>query len=51
MDIKSLEELRQVDERTLRFAPLGLALGGKMRPEDAALYQQRSSATPDWHRW
>jgi hypothetical protein len=40
VDIKSLEELRQVDERTLRFAPLGLVLGGTMRPEDAALYQQ-----------
>ncbi len=40
MDIKSLQELRQVDERTLGFAPLGLLSGGQMRPEDAALFQQ-----------
>lgn len=42
MDIKSLEELRQADERTLRFAPLGLALGGMLRPEDAAVFQQET---------
>ncbi len=40
MEIRSLEELRRVDERTPRFAPLGLATGGKLRPEDAAVYQQ-----------
>jgi hypothetical protein len=40
VDIKSLEELRQPDQRTLRFAPLGLAMGGTMRPEDAAVFQQ-----------
>lgn len=40
MDIRSLEELRQADERTLRFTSLGLATGGKLRPEDAALFQQ-----------
>jgi hypothetical protein len=38
MDIKSLEELRRPDDRTLHFAPLGL--GGKMRAEDAAVFQQ-----------
>lgn len=40
MDIKSLEELRQADERTLRFAPMGLLTGAMMRPEDAAMFQQ-----------
>jgi hypothetical protein len=40
VDIKSLEELRQPDQRTLRFAPLGLAMGGTMHPEDAAVFQQ-----------
>ncbi len=40
MDIKSLEELREGDERTQRFAPLGLATGGLLRPEDAAVFQQ-----------
>ncbi len=39
MDIKSLDELREPDERTLRFQPLGL--GGRMRPEDAAVFQQQ----------
>ena len=41
MEIRSLEELREPDERTLRFAPLGLAMDGTMRPEDAALFQQQ----------
>jgi len=40
MDIKSLEELRQADERTLRFISLGFSTGGMLRPEDAAVYQQ-----------
>ena len=40
MDIRSLEELRQADEQTLRFTSLGLATGGKLRPEDAAVFQQ-----------
>jgi hypothetical protein len=40
VEIKSLDELRQVDERTLAFAPLEMALSGQMRPEDAVLYQQ-----------
>jgi hypothetical protein len=38
--IRSLGELREPDERTLRFAPLGLTMGGMMRPEDAAVLQQ-----------
>jgi hypothetical protein len=42
MDIRSLEKLRQVDERTFRFTSLGLATGGKLRPEDAALHQQEA---------
>ncbi|MHB1430805.1 MAG: hypothetical protein ACYCVZ_01635 [Streptosporangiaceae bacterium] len=36
--IKTLDELREADERTLAFGPYGL--GGRMRPEDAAEYQQ-----------
>jgi hypothetical protein len=40
--IRSLDELRQADERTLRFTPLGFDTGGMLRPEDAALYQQES---------
>jgi hypothetical protein len=39
MDIKSLDELREPDERTLKFQPLGL--GGRMRPKDAAVFQQQ----------
>ncbi len=38
MIIKSLDELRQVDERTLIFTPMGL---GRMRPEDSAEFQQQ----------
>jgi len=38
MEIKSLEKLRQPDDRTLHFTPLGL--GGKMRAEDAAVFQK-----------
>lgn len=40
MDIRSLEELRQADEMTLRFTSLGFATSGMLRPEDAAVYQQ-----------
>lgn len=38
MEIKSLDELQAVDERTLSFTPLGL---GRMLPEDSADFQQR----------
>ncbi len=41
MIIKSLEELRQVDERTLHFTPMGLGIGVQMRPEDSAEFQQQ----------
>ncbi|MEV6825667.1 hypothetical protein [Amycolatopsis sp. NPDC051102] len=41
MNIKKLDELRQVDDRTLRFTPMGLGLGVQMRPEDAAEFQQQ----------
>ncbi|HET9899220.1 MAG TPA: hypothetical protein VFQ44_30210 [Streptosporangiaceae bacterium] len=40
MDIKSLGELREADERTLRFGPMGLETGRMLQPEFAALYQQ-----------
>jgi hypothetical protein len=38
VEIRSLEELRQPDERALVFSPLGL--GGRLRPEDAAVFRQ-----------
>ncbi|MGN9912645.1 hypothetical protein ACTMTJ_34425 [Phytohabitans sp. LJ34] len=41
MDIKSLDELRQVDQRTLHFTPMGLGVGVQMRPDDAAQFQQQ----------
>jgi hypothetical protein len=40
--IRSLDELRQADERTLRFTSLGFDTGGMLRPEDATIYQQES---------
>jgi len=39
MIIKSLSELQEADERTLPFNPLGL--GGRMRPEHSAEFQQQ----------
>ena len=42
MKIKSLDELRDADERTLRFTSFGFDTGGMLHPEDAALYQQES---------
>ncbi len=41
MIIKTLDELREVDDRTLRFTPMGLGLGVQMRPQDAAEFQQQ----------
>lgn len=38
MDMKTLEELQQPDDRSLFFSPWGL--GGKLNAEDAAAYQQ-----------
>jgi hypothetical protein len=40
--IKSLDELREADERTLRFTSFGFDTGGMLHPEDTALYQQES---------
>lgn len=45
--IKTLDELRQADDRTLRFTPMGLGLGVQMRPDDAAEYQQQVVAQFD----
>lgn len=42
MDIKTWDELRKPDERTLHFTPVGL--GGRMRPEDSARYWQEVMA-------
>jgi len=43
--IRSLAELRLPDDRTLHFNPHGL--GGRMRPEDAAEFQQHLVASHD----
>lgn len=45
MEIKSLDELREADERTLSFSPLGH--GGKMDPQDAARFQQQAVSHPE----
>jgi len=47
MDIRTFTELTTPDERSLRFTPLGLATGGKLSPENAAEFQQRSIAAAD----
>src|SRR6266704_5013915 len=39
MIIKTLAQLQEADDRTLPFTPFGL--GGRMRPEDAAEFQQQ----------
>jgi hypothetical protein len=39
--IKTLDELRQADDRTLRFTPMGLGLDVRMRPNNAAEYWQQ----------
>lgn len=45
VDIKSIDELREADERTLSFSPYGL--GGKLPTEQAARFQQETIAQPD----
>jgi hypothetical protein len=47
VDIKSLAELREPDELTLRFGPMGLETGRMLRPEDAARYQQEIISRAD----
>ena len=47
MIIKTLDELREVDDRVLRFTPMGLGLGVQMRPEGAAEFQQQVVAQFD----
>ena len=44
MYIKSLAELREADERTLQFNPVGL--GGRMRPEGSAAFQPQGVGAP-----
>ncbi|MFE7558516.1 hypothetical protein [Kitasatospora sp. NPDC057500] len=41
MIIKTWDQLREADERTLRFTPHGLGLGVKMAPESSAEFQQQ----------
>ncbi|MER6271683.1 hypothetical protein [Streptomyces sp900105755] len=45
MEIRSLEELCAADDLSLAFNPYGL--GGRMKPEDAAEFQQRQIADCD----
>jgi hypothetical protein len=45
VEIRSLDELREVDERTLAFSPFGL--GGKLAAQDAARFQQEAVSHPD----
>ncbi|WP_055469096.1 hypothetical protein [Streptomyces ardesiacus] len=45
MDIRPLAELRAAEDLSLAFSPYGL--GGRMRPEDAAEFQQRQIADCD----
>lgn len=47
MRIKSLEELREVDEMSARFTPTGFSTAGVMRPEDAVRTHQESIASAD----
>lgn len=42
MEIRPLQELQAADELSLAFNPFGL--GGRMRPEDAAEFQQSQIA-------
>jgi hypothetical protein len=45
VEIISLDELREVDERTLAFSPFGL--GGKMTAQGAARFQQEAVSHPE----
>ncbi|MGC4971754.1 hypothetical protein ACLQ2D_02455 [Streptomyces sp. DT199] len=45
MEIRPLEDLRAADDLSLAFNPYGL--GGRMKPEDAAEFQQRQIADCD----
>lgn len=44
--MQSLPDLQSPDEATLRFTPLGLATGHKLRPEAAAEFQQKAVDVP-----
>lgn len=41
MIIKTLDELREVDSRTLAFTPMGLGVGVRMCPEESTEFQQQ----------
>ncbi|MFI5843918.1 hypothetical protein ACIA8K_29890 [Catenuloplanes sp. NPDC051500] len=47
MQILTLTQLRETDERTQRFTPLGLGLDRILDPESAAAYHQESVAESD----
>jgi len=44
MDIRTIEELTEPDDRSLRFTSLGFSLAGPLRVEDATAYQQDAVA-------
>jgi len=47
LEPRKFEELITADDRSLRFTSLGLATGGKLSPENAAEFQQRSISMAD----
>ncbi len=47
MEPRKFEELITAYDRSLRFTSLGLATGGKLSPENAAEFQQRSISIAD----
>lgn len=47
MKIRTFAELIAPDERTLRFTPLGLSMGGMLNPEGAAEFEQQAIASAD----
>lgn len=49
MEIKTLAELTTPDPLTLRFTPSGFSMGGTMKPESSAQFQQQSIAAYDLH--
>ncbi len=47
MRIRPFAELTTPDDQSLRFTSMGFATGGRLSPEDAAEFQQRSIASAD----
>ena len=47
MEIRSLSDLTEPDDRSLRFGGMGVAVGGRLSGEDAVNHQQRVIASAD----